>query len=232
MRRATLGVMLALLFPLVVTRPAEGRRSEAKGMFRLKSMTDGAVVAIDGREVGTIPLPGAIPLNVGKHTLRMTKQGYTEYLDVFTVERGVATELDIDLLPYAGILVITSSVKDARIYVDGKFEGVAPLEREVLIGKRSVKVTKAGYYDFMTTLASAAGSTRRVHAKLVPLPIGSTPYRPPPPPPPKWYEKWYFWVGAAGGVAAVALAIVLPVTLTRGDPISDWGPEKSFAAGK
>jgi hypothetical protein len=32
-------------------------------------------------------------------------------------------------------------------------------------------------------------------------------------------------VGAAGGLAAVAVAIVVPVILTSGDPVDDFNPD-------
>ncbi len=182
---------------------AEARkRSRGWGRLEISSITKGAQVRVDGKEVGELPLPRPLRLRAGKHTIKVTKRGYTEYLDVFTIKRKDTTVLDVDLLPFAGVFIVSCDQEEARVFVDGKFVGNAPVETDVLIGDRKVKVTK-----------------------LKEMPVGTTPYRPPPPPPPKWYEKWYVWVGAAGGVAAVTAAIVVPIILTSGDPIEDFSPD-------
>jgi hypothetical protein len=217
---------------LLVAAGAEARPRGGTGSLQLNSMTTGAVVLIDGKEVGALPLAGAVELPVGQHTLKIMKRGYTEFLDVFTIARHKTTKLEIDLLPYAGILTVSSSVPGARVFIDGKFEGTTPVEREVLIGRRAIRVTKAGYYDFIASIKSIAGQDKALHAKLRLLPLGTTPYRPKPPPPAKWYEKWYVWAGAAGAVAVVAVAIAVPVTLANKNSIENWDPELRFFAGK
>jgi hypothetical protein len=235
---------LRFLFAMVAIQLALGggdadaqrrkKRAGNQGTLVLRSMTEGATVQVDGTEVGTIPLPGPLSLPAGKHTLKLQKRGYTEYIDVVNIERGKATELDIDLLPFAGVLVVTSTARKARVFVDGKFEGVTPFEKEVLIGKRQVRVSKAGYYDFIATFKAAAGKTKRLHARLDALPVGINPYRPKPLPPPKWYERWYVWAGIAGGAAAVALAVALPVTLSKSNQrdLQTWGDKYYSVGGK
>lgn len=231
MRKVFARFLTVLLVLLVAAPTAEGRRRRGRGSWgklQVNSMTEGATVFVDGREVGSIPLSKPIRLKASKHTLKITKQGYTEYLDVFTIRRGKTTVLEIDLLPYAGVVVIEANVPQARVFIDGKFVGTTPVEREVLIGKRSVKVSKAGYYDFIGHLKTIAGKNKRLVVKLKPMPVGTTPYRPPPPPPPKWYEKWYVWAGAAAAVAAVTVAIVVPVTIANQDPVGDFCGSADF----
>lgn len=169
-----------------------------------------------------MPLTTPLKLKSGQHTLKITKKGYTEYLDVFRIRRNKTTRLDIDLLPFAGVVEITASVDGARVFIDGKFQGLTPLEQEVLIGERAIRVTKAGFYEYVGKVKSIAGKTTKIHISLKAMPVGTTPYRPPPPPPPKWYEKWYVWAGAAGGVVAVTLAVVIPVVLSQQDPVEDF----------
>ncbi|MCA9670990.1 MAG: PEGA domain-containing protein [Myxococcales bacterium] len=201
------------------------RRRRGHGYLQLNSTTTGADVLIDGNKVGTVPLPDRLRLRTGKHTLKLTKKGFTQYLDVFQVRRRQTTKLEIDLLPVAAIFVIRANEADARVYIDGKFVGTTPLETEALIGKRAIRVRKAGFYDVLLEKKATAGQTINIEAELKPLPVGTTPYRPPPPPPPKWYEKWYVWAGIAGGVAAVAVTVTLSVTLATKDPIEDFGAQ-------
>jgi hypothetical protein len=223
-------LLVVLLLALPLSGAARPRASGGTGTLELNSMTAGATVFIDGKEVGALPLPGPLPLRVGQHTLKIAKRGYTEFLDVITIKRGKPTSLDIDLLPYAGIVRITSNIPGARVFVDGKFEGTTPLERELLIGKRTIRVTKAGYYDFIATVKSRAGLEKRLRVTLRMLPIGSTPYRPKPPPPARWYEKWYVWAGVAGALAVVAVAVAVPVAMAGKNRVDDWQPDIRYTA--
>jgi hypothetical protein len=225
--RNTLALLLAVA-ALLVGDAGHARGKKRSGLLELHTMTEGAIVVVDGKEVGVTPLAEPLRFPVGRHTMKITKPGYTEFLDVFEIKPNDTTKVDVDLLPYAGVLIVTATVEGARVFIDGKFEGLTPLEKEVLIGRRSVRVTKAGYYDFIATFKAQAGKPKRVHARLRQLPLGSTPYRPKPLPPPKWYEKWYVWGGIAGGVVAVTLAIVLPVTLRKGDEITGWNPDPGW----
>ncbi|MCC6749653.1 MAG: PEGA domain-containing protein [Deltaproteobacteria bacterium] len=197
--------------------------------LQLQSTTTGAEVIVDGQLVGRVPLPEVVRLKPGKHTLKLVKPGYTQYLDVFTVTRGKVTTLDLDLLPVAGILEIQAQVSEAKVFVDGKFVGTTPLQTEVTMGKRALRVSKAGYYDFVGERQAIAGEVLRMTVRLKPLPVGTTPYQPAPPPPPKWYERWYVWAGAAGAATA-ATAIILGVTLSRGDRVDRFGPEHRWRA--
>ena len=213
------GIPLLMLLVLALgVSDAQARRRRGRsgfGTLEINSMTSGADVLIDGQPVGKTPLGKTLRLPVGKHTLKMTLQGYTEYLDVFTITRGKTTSLDVDLLPYAGVLQVTVNVRDARVFFDGEFVGTAPVEKEVLIGKRRLRVRKAGYYEYIGSVECIAGKAQRVHVELKAMPVGSTPYRPPPPPPAKWYEKWYVWAGGATAVAAITVAIVVPVVMVK-----------------
>lgn len=226
-------VAVVLLVGSVGQAEARSRRRRAKrvGTLQIASQTTGAEISIDGKLVGTLPLPKPLRLKPGKHTLKLTKKGYTQYLDVFRIRRGRRTTLSIDLLPMAGVLWVSSNVEGSLVYVDGQFAGTAPVETEVLVGERAVRVSKPGYHDFIGQLKARGGSRHEIRASLRPLPVGTSPYRPAPPPPDQWYEKWYVWAGAAAGVAAVAVGIIVPVLLTRGDPVEDFEADYRFRAG-
>ena len=219
----------------LVASPATAGRSRKKkrrpryGFLKLTTKTKGATVEVDGEGIGTTPLVKPIRIDPGKHTLKIAKKGYTEYLDVFVIKRGKATALGIDLLPVAGILSVDASVDHARVHVDGKYVGTTPLEIEALIGKRTVRIVKEGYHDVVLRPMAIAGRRTHVSATLIAMPVGSSPYRPPPPPPKAWYEKWYVWAGIVGGTAVIATGILVPVLLTSGDPVEDFGADFRFS---
>jgi hypothetical protein len=226
-----IAVAIAFLLPSLdadARRKKRRRRRARFGKLLIKSNTKGAQVFVDGRLVGTVPLAKPLRVKVGRHTIKLIKPGYTQYLDVVSVPRRGKASIDIDLLPVMGILKVRCNEREARVFIDGKFVGMAPLEQEVGAGKHAIRVKKEGFHDFISSVSTIAGEKQSVMAHLEQMAVGTTPYRPAPPPPPKWFEKWYVWAGIAGALVVTAVAIVVPVVATSGNPIDDFGPEKRF----
>jgi hypothetical protein len=189
------------------------------GQLDVRSATTGAEVLVDGRSVGHIPLAGTILLPAGQHTIKITRRGYADYLDVVVVRPRRTSQVAVDLLPLFGVLRLASPVAGARVFVDGTFvgqTGAEPLEVDLAVGTRSVRVVRGGYAEWLRQVDSIAGREVELQANLALLPVGSSPFRPAPPPPPRWYERWYVWVGGAAAVAAVTAAILIP--LASGGP--------------
>jgi hypothetical protein len=192
------------------------------GALEVSSSTAGADVSIDGERVGTIPLPGPITtLPPGEHTIKVEKPGFAPYIDVFKIDRKKPTKVEVELVAVAGVLKIKSNVEAARVYVDGKFVGEAPLTTEIGVGARAVQVSKGGFKDFFQNISAVAGQEVNLDVLLEELPMGANPYKPPPPPPPKWYEKWWVWTVGAVGVGVVVTAVVVPAYYATRDPIGD-----------
>lgn len=219
-------VLGALLAPGSGEARARGRRPAGPitGSLEVVSTTTGAELFVDGSLVGTIPLAQPLVLPAGKHTVKLAKDGYTQYLDVVAVEAGETAQLAIDLLPVAGVLTVKANVVDARVFVDGRFAGFAPLEGEIDVGSRTIRVAKAGYRDFIVVRRAVAGQRITLAATLDLLPAGSTPYRPLAGRT-RWYERWYVWAGAAGGVAAVTVAVLVPVLAAAKNPVDGFGAD-------
>jgi hypothetical protein len=191
----------------------------AQGELEVTSHTEGARIFVDGKLVGECPLRQPLVLSSGQHTLKLTKRGYTDFLDVVVVRSRRKTPVVIDLLPVSGVLHLQASVSGARVFVDGKFVGESaeePLEVDLAVGKRSVRVEKGGYRDYLGTVEAVAGEVSNLRVDLAEVPIGTSPFRPRPPPPPKWYDHWYVWTG--GALAVVALTMVIVIPLTTGAP--------------
>jgi len=175
-----------------------------------------AEIYVDGKLAGKVPLARPLSLPVGQHTVKITKLGFTDFLDVVIVREHKKTPVDVDLLPVSGILRLSSPITGARVFVDGKFVGEVsdgPVVAELAAGKRSLRVVKGGYRDFLTSVEAVAGQTLEVQANLSELPASENPFRPPPPPPPKWYDHWYVWASSAALVVALTAALVIPAAL-------------------
>ena len=224
----------ALLLAVVIGAPAAAAaapKGTTTGVLVLSSQTEGAEVFIDGTLIGKTPLKDPVQLKPGKYTLKMSKRGYTEYIDVFTIRAKKETKLDIDLLPVAGILRITANVQPGRVFVDGKFVGETPLETEIPAGARTIKVTKGGYRELVKKVDVVAGQPQNLDLTLEELPADQNPFRPPPPKPPKWYEKWWVWTVIAGGATALALIVALPSYYLGRDPVAAFGPQFCWGVG-
>ena len=222
MRRLAAVLLVSCLFGSVAA--AQRAPVPAKtGTLELQSSTTGAEVDIDGERVGVIPLPGPLTnLAPGEHTIKVTKPGFAPYIDVFKVDRKKPTQVAVELVPVAGVLAVKANVEAARVYVDGKYVGEAPLTVEMAVGARAVQVSKGGYKDFFRNVSSVAGQEVDLDIHLEELPVGINPYKPPPPPPPKWYEKWWVWTVGAVGVGVVVTAVVVPAYYATRDPVGDF----------
>lgn len=179
----------------------------------LAGATPGADVFVDGEKVGTTPLKGVIAATAGEHTIRVVRPGYAPYIDVFKVRDGRVTRVEAELVPVAGVLRLRSSQSKARVFVDGRFVGEAPIEAELKAGLHQVKVSGFGFREETLTVTAVAGEVLEREVQLTALPPGENPNRPVGVTPPKWYEKWWVWTAGAVGVAAIATAVIVPTVL-------------------
>jgi hypothetical protein len=228
-------VVVAAAVSLLAAVPASAQRGQPAGKagaLEVSSATAGAEVSIDGERVGTIPLAAPITtLTPGEHTIKVERPGYAPYIDVFKIDRKKPTRVEVELVAVAGVLKLKTNLEAARVYVDGKFVGEAPITAEIAVGARAVQVSKGGYKDFFQNISAVAGQEVNLDVLLEELPVGVNPYKPPPPPPPKWYEKWWVWTAGAVGVGAVVTAIVVPVYFATRDPIGDHCGKGGCAGG-
>src|SRR5438874_2305469 len=141
---ARLGFVVAAAVSVLAAGPASAERAQPgagkAGALEISSTTAGAEVSIDGERVGTIPLAAPLTtLTPGEHTIKVEKPGFAPYIDVFKIDRKKPTRVEVELVAVAGVLRIKSNVEAARVYVDGKFVGEAPLVSEIGVGARAVQ---------------------------------------------------------------------------------------------
>jgi hypothetical protein len=219
-------VVLLVALPALAKTPIP--TVQFPGALVLSSVVDNAEVFIDGKKVGTTPLP-PMPLSAGEHTIKVMKLGFSPFIDVFSINKKKETKLSVEPVPVAGVIKVTVNVEQAHVFVDGKFIGEAPLTAEMGVGARAVQVSKGGYKDYFQNVDAVAGQEVSIEVALEELPMGLNPYKPTPPPPPKLYEKWWVWTAAAGALAAVVIVVVTPtVVLSNKDSVRDFGPTYTF----
>ena len=224
-RVAAFGVIASLV---LAPAPAVAADSKTTGTLVINATTLGAEIFVDGERVGTTPLGGPVPLSAEEHTLKVTKPGFAPLIDVIRITKRKATKIEVDLTPVAAILRVRSTVAEARIFVDGKFVGQAPLEAELPVGARAIQVSRGGYKDFFQNVEAVAGQEVALEVTLEELPPDANPYKPKAPRAPKWYEKAWVWSVGVIGVGVVVTAVVVPIVITQRDPIKEFAPSYTY----
>lgn len=197
------------------TAHAQRRRRRVRASIEISTDVGGAEVFIDGEPVGITPLEGPIPVSPGEHVVKISRRGYTEFLETFTVPRGRRPFLvEAILIPVNGIFRIETAPTGARVVIDGRFLGETPFDGDIPEGTRQVEIGLPGHQLHSQTIDVVGGETYDLKLVLEPIPE-VTPL----------YARWTFWAGVgAATVSVVALSIVL----SRGaaEPEAPSGPPR------
>ncbi|TNF28682.1 MAG: PEGA domain-containing protein [Deltaproteobacteria bacterium] len=196
--------MCAAPLTAIPTALAAAPAFQAPGSLTIFSTTTGAEVEIDGKAMGKLPFDDSIMVEPGVHKIRVFLRGWTEYIDTFEVEPGGEVELEIDLIPFAGIVRINTREPGATVKVDGKIEGVTPFDKDIPVGAKSIVISRPGYYDETLDLQIQAGQEYIHDLTLRKMPGVGTDE--------EFYETWWFWTI----VGAVAVGTATTVAVTSG----------------
>lgn len=171
------------------------------------SYTNGATISIDGEVIAATPMLEPHFLPAGTHLVRVEKQGFLPFEEEITFEDDDEIVIEVDLLPFGGIVRVVTSEPGALVLVDNEEVGVTPYEGEVPVGERVFTVQRELYEDWVMTQVIVAGEQYLLEADMIALPdtgtvtivTETTPF----------YRQWWFWSGAAvvigGGIAAAIL---------------------------
>lgn len=208
MRALTIAALLVALAPPALAQARTGR-------LAVTVSVDGAEISVDGVVVATSPITKPLTLQVGTHTIKVSKRGHAEFIDVVKILPGDTTRLDVELLPFAGVLTVTTTPPGADVLVDGQPVGVSPVELELPPGPHEVRVSLDGHADAARELAVVAGRSYQLELTLAPLA----------PPRPRdrrrrasITSRWWFWT-AAGAVVVGAIAVGIAAS-SDDDPLS------------
>ncbi|MFZ5443026.1 MAG: PEGA domain-containing protein [Myxococcota bacterium] len=206
----------------------------AKGdvSIKLASPLSGAVLSIDGKEIGTLPLA---PQSVqsGEHTVTVKRPGYAAFVKKVLVQGGKSVEIEAKLIAVAAVLSVESDVPGAQVLLNGRPIGIAPLtDVEVPPGPAEVAVIKEGFREDAQKITFVAGrdypvvvkfnavasktltaSDRPVQTNLVPGDTGTSgPLTSVKSADEPITGKWYFWAGIAAGVVAIGVGTAVGVS--------------------
>jgi hypothetical protein len=168
----------------------------------------GARVVLDGKELGTTPLPKPTYANVGPGHLAVTADGFAPYAADIPLAAGASALARVHLV-YAQSLRLDATPAGAAVVVDGHAEGTLPAVVAVAPGRHVVVVTSPGYSEARTELYVKAGEQLGWTTTLEQ--------------PKSIVQRWWFWT-AIGAVAAGATVSVALVSTSHGPRAGLLGP--------
>ncbi len=142
------------------------------GLLSVTSSPPGARISVDGEPVGTAPLPRAVLLGPGEHTVAAELDGYVAAEERVSVLSQSQSKVAFQLQPEEARLVVTVSAPGAEVRLDGEPVGRSPLPEALVVtpGQHAVDVKLAGYLPDHRELTLAAGEELLVDVNLVPKP--------------------------------------------------------------
>lgn len=186
-------------------KPAAAKLAADKAGITVSSMTKGAKIFIDDKEVGEVPFDKTLEVEPNKrHTVRVQKRGFSPFVETVLPSGGQLIEVEADLVAVSAALRV-SSQNDAlklQILVDGRVAGFTPFDGDVTPGSHAVEARATGYLAETQMVDAKAGQDLQLDfgLKLVPAPIFREDK--------SLLSRWWFWTavgvvvvgGVAGGV--------------------------------
>lgn len=131
---------------------AERRRES--GQLRVNSSPSGADVYLNDRHAGETPLRMEA-VRAGEYVLRVEQAGYHGWERRIRIhpDRTTTMHADLERIRQYGSIAIRCNQNDARIYLDGQYQGLTDKNRAILLedvneGSHEIRVTLAGYHDW------------------------------------------------------------------------------------
>lgn len=176
----------------------------------------GAQVIVDDRVLGETGALSNVPLDAGTVILKVQREGYFPVRREVKLLGGTTTTVDVQLLPRAtsGILAVTVDPPAARVSVDGKLEGNAPIELILPAGTHDLEVSSPGYQTLNTKAVITADARADRH-----LTLQSTP---------SITSRWWFWTGL-GVVVVGGVVLTIALTTDRSPPNGTFSPPRVSA---
>jgi hypothetical protein len=142
------------------------------GVVRVLCDTDGARAALDGTDMGPVPVD-IKDVKAGEHIVTVKAPGMQPEDKHVTVAAGSSQIVKVDLNASAsgeqGMLKVVSMTPEAEVFIDGADVGKVPQEKRVSAGDHPVVVRLEGFKQFEQKVRVDAGQSVTVQAQLKPV---------------------------------------------------------------
>jgi len=127
------------------------RDRDRVSVIRVDSNVRGAKVYIDNDYQGIVP--ESFRVKNGRHQLKVTADGYTDYISTIDVNRDLTIQANLEQERRTHTLSVDADVRGARVYINGDLQnGTAPLRVELERGRYTVKVIRRGFAPYEVTI--------------------------------------------------------------------------------
>ncbi len=137
-------------------------------LVTITSKPAGAAVSVNGQPVGTTPLR-KVPVALGTYDLALVKDGYLPVREQLVISSGKAVKRTFRLKkapPTTGFVSISSRPKGAKVSIDGKEVGTAPVKIELGLGEHDATLELPGYLRAARKFEIGPGKTTRLRVTL------------------------------------------------------------------
>ena len=107
-----------------------------------------ATLYIDDYAVGKTPFSGSVRIDVGKHQLKLSKEGFVDAVQQVEVASGQKTAVTFRIEPKNKTALVTVSVggaPNANVFIDGTDMGPAPFKGEVSAERHTIEGRAPGF---------------------------------------------------------------------------------------
>ena len=180
----------------VELRAGEAKKVEAKlvaetSTGRLSVTVDGgapagAILVIDGKEVGALPLVGDLP--PGSHDLEVRGAGLTMPVRRVLVARAGREDVALRIERTTARVIVEVLPAQARIQVDDRAAGAGAWDGTLPEGRHTVTIQLEGHEPYTQALVLRGGETRELRG-LVLRPLAASTEALPPRPPSHVYSR-------------------------------------------
>ncbi len=108
----------------------------------------GATLYVDDYPLGQTPFPAPVRIDVGKHTLKLTKDGFADIVKMVDVASGNTTPVGFKMEPLnktALVSVTVGGAPSATVFIDGRDVGPAPFKGELSADRHTIEARAPGY---------------------------------------------------------------------------------------
>jgi PEGA domain len=148
------------------------------GAIYAQSSPAGAAIYMNGNFQGYSPIT-LQNLPPGTYSMKASLSGYTPDTQLINVYAGQTATYYPTLQPSppaprsTGTVSVTSNPDHAQIYVNGNYQGKAPLTITLYPGSHSFRLTLSGYSDYTATVYVNANTNQKLNANMAPAMSGT-----------------------------------------------------------
>lgn len=138
-----------------------------KGYARITTTPSGAILYVDGKNIGTSPI--TLELDEGNHIVTAYRDGYKTETRQFTISAGRTVDIRIDLQKLVSNyqLSIATNPSSADVYIDNRYVGRSPLNLTLEEGTKSLRIERSGYETYYETFVLDRSLSKNITLKAI-----------------------------------------------------------------